>query len=599
VPDRLELEEARDLVRALDVPAAEDDALDVVGGGALELGVHGSGVPRRRYLPGTLVLESRFELPEGELVAHDFLALGASEGRDPGGLHPHHLLVRLVRCEGGEASVRLCADARPNYGRAGGRWRRGHAGHTLDVPGCRLVLSCDAPVELVDGVPTGDVHLGRGERMAVGLAYAEGAPGPASPDLAEELLDRTVEAWRAWSGSCRYDGYAREQVVHSAVVLRGLIFDESGALLAAPTTSLPEVPGGVRNWDYRYTWHRDASLMLLALFRLGFHAEGRRYKDFLVEHETLVDDCLDPLIGIGGEHDLEERELEHLEGYASSRPVRIGNGARGQLQLDSAGYLLDAVLAYRDLTGELERRHWEEVRAVVDATARGWRRADQGIWEIRGEPRHHTHSKVLAWTCLDRGVRLAEAVGDTEAPLEHWRSERDAVHAEVLERGYDQQLDAFVQSYGSRALDAALIQASTVGFLPGTDARIVGTLDAIAAGLGCGPAAPELIRRYDVQEAADGLPGEEGAFLMCSFELVSALVLAGRADEARERFEHLVARAGPLGLFAEEMAADGVMLGNYPQAFTHLALVEAAVNLDERSEREALHRWAGESDGGA
>jgi GH15 family glucan-1,4-alpha-glucosidase len=348
----------------------------------------------------------------------------------------------------------------------------------------------------------------------------------------------------------------------------------------------------VRNWDYRFTWHRDASLTILALYRLGYEGEGERYKDFLLDHETLAGDHLEPMIGIGGERDLDECRLAHLEGYAGSRPVRMGNAARGQRQLDSAGHLLDAAVAFEDLTGALSEAHWRELRLVVDASARSWRERDHGIWEIRGEPRHHTHSKVLAWTCLERGLRLAEALGDRSAPLADWRAEREAIRADVLARGYNESVGAFVQSYGDTALDAALLQLPLLGFLPGDDARVVSTLNAIADGLSCAPDAPELIRRYDPRVVDDGLPGEEGAFLLCSFDFVSALVLAGRVEEARERFERLIARAGPLGLFSEEMDASGTMLGNFPQAFTHLALIDAALNLDARGDREALHEWA-------
>ncbi|WP_433531097.1 glycoside hydrolase family 15 protein [Micromonospora sp. CA-263727] len=326
-------------------------------------------------------------------------------------------------------------------------------------------------------------------------------------------------------------------------------------------------------------WHRDAALLLLALFRLGHAEEGRRYLHFLLS--VCTGDLLTPLIGIRGDTD-EERELPHLAGYAGSRPVRIGNEAAEQVQFDTYGHILDAALVYHELTGE----QWALLRKHVDVMADRWHEPDHGVWEVRGPRRHYVNAKVMTWVCLDRGIRLAESLGDPTADIGRWRAARDAVHAEVLDRGFDPEVGSFVMRYGSTELDASLLRIPLVGFLPGDDPRMRSTIDRLREELEIGPG---LLRRY---RADDGLPGEEGAFLLCSFELVSALVLAGRRDEASKLFDQLRQYAGPLGLYSEQLAADGTALGNYPQAFTHLALIEAALNLDGAGDREALHAWA-------
>ncbi|GIJ23541.1 glycoside hydrolase family 15 protein [Micromonospora lutea] len=568
-------------VEWLCVPHFAGDALlarllDRRTGGALDLTVAGCPQPSRRYLPGTLVLESRYEAPDGTAIVHDFLAVTPSDLAEP--LPTDKLLVRRVTVEQG--TVRLDIRVRPRIGYGAqavtwegddGRWRAVHT---------PLHVHCDLPSEVADGTLRFAAELSAGQTTALLLGYGDTPAAPADPD---ELLRRTCRTWEKWSARSTYSGFGADTVRHSAAVLRGLAFDETGALIAAPTTSLPEEIGGVRNWDYRYVWHRDAALLLLALFRLGHAEEGRRYLHFLIS--LCSKELLSPLVGIHGTT-TQERELPHLEGYAGSQPVRIGNEAAEQVQFDTYGHVLDAALAYHQLTGELTREQWSLLRKHVDVMADRWHEPDHGTWEVRGPRRHYVNTKVMTWVCLDRGIRLAELLGDSSASVERWRTARDTVHAEVLERGFDAQVGSFVMEYGSTELDASVLRIPLVGFLPGDDPRMLATIDRIRAELEIGPA---LLRRY---KADDGLPGTEGAFLLCSFELVSALVLAGRRDEAHEVFAQLLKYAGPLGLYAEQLDADGTALGNYPQAFTHLALIEAALNLDGASNRDALHAWA-------
>ncbi|HVL84709.1 MAG TPA: glycoside hydrolase family 15 protein [Pseudonocardia sp.] len=570
-----------------DGPAHFARLLDRRRGGAWELDVAGAGRPVRRYLDPGLVLESRWSAPAGEVVVHDFLALREPDGDAGRPIAPEGVLVRLVRCERGAARVTARLDARPDFGRAAAAWRPS-GGAVRSGDGSLWVSGDPGPGIAQDDTVRVAADLRAGEVAVLALGYDGGAARPVDGAAAAALLERTVGAWRDWSALSDYDGVDAERVRHSAVVLRGLMFDETGALLAAPTTSLPEWIGGSRNWDYRYAWHRDAALVVLVLLRLGHAEEAGHYLRFLLEHCRGREDRLEPMLGIDGGTGAEEHELDHLDGYAGSRPVRIGNEAFGQHQIDTYGQVLDAALAYQAVTRDLSAEHLDELWRIVDALCARWREPDHGKWEVRDDPRHWTHSKVLAWVALDRGVRLAELCGATGLPLDGWRAERDAVHAEVLERGTD-AAGAFVQSYGAANRDASLLQVPLLGFLDGDDPRVLATLEAVDAELGAGGF---LVHRYDPQATDDGLGTPEGAFLLSSFEMVSALVLAGRVDRARERYARLCARSGPFGLFSEEMAGDGTMLGNYPQAFTHLALIDAALNLDAAGHRDALHDWA-------
>ncbi|MEV0396165.1 glycoside hydrolase family 15 protein [Polymorphospora rubra] len=570
------------------VPRFDGDAvfarlLDRRVGGAFALRVDGDDSPARRYLPDTLVLQTRYAPPGGTAVGHDFLAVAAGDPAHP--IRAGQVLVRRITVDSGTVRLRVRLDVRADHGAHPTGWDRpdGPDGHWR-AQGTPLLLRTDLPLAADGTALHADLELTAGDTVTLLLGYDADPP---APPAATGLLADTSATWRDWSARGDYTGYGADLVRHSALVLRGLSFDRTGALLAAPTTSLPEEIGGVRNWDYRYTWHRDAALLLLALFRLGHHEEGGRYLRFLIEVCQAPAGTLHPLVGIGGETASDhERILTHLAGYAGSRPVRTGNGAAEQVQFDTYGHVLDAALAFHELTGELAADQWGSLRRHVETIARRWREPDHGVWEIRAPRQHYVNSKVMSWVCLDRGIRLAGLLGDATAPVEAWRREAAELHAEVLDRGYDADVGAFVLAYGSTELDASLLRVPLVGFLPGDDPRMVSTIDRIQERLAIGPG---LVRRYT---ADDGLPGEEGAFLLCCFELVSALVLARRHDAAREIFERLVGHAGPLGLYAEQLAADGTALGNYPQAFTHLALIEAALNLDDARDRDALHAWA-------
>ncbi|MDG4811064.1 glycoside hydrolase family 15 protein [Micromonospora sp. WMMD1120] len=568
-------------VEWLCVPDAEGDAvlarlLDRDVGGCFTLTVSGAPGPARRYLPGTLVLESRWDCPDGTAVGLDCLAVDAGSPEQP--VRADRVLVRLVTARRGCVQVHARLEARPEFGAQTVSWRR--VGSVWQADGTPLRFATDLPVTEDGGALVVRGRVPAGSTVALLLSYGADVT---SAD-AGGLVERTCRTWRDWASRSDYSGFAADAVRHSALVLRGLSHDATGALLAAATTSLPEERGGVRNWNYRYTWHRDAALLLLALFRLGHAEEGRRYMHFLLSLCT-QQDLLAPLTGIRG-HTTAEGELPHLTGYANSTPVRVGNKAAEQIQFDTYGHILDAALAYHELTGELTGQQWQLLRRHVDTMADRWREPDHGVWEIRGPRRHYVNSKVMIWVCLDRGIQLAELVNDQRAPVDDWRAARDELRAEILDRGYDEGVGSFVLAYGTTDLDASLLRIPLVGFLPGDDPRVVGTIERIRRGLSIGPA---LIRRYT---ADDGLPGEEGAFLLCSFELVSALVLAGRHDDARRLFDQLLVSCGPLGLYAEQLAADGTALGNYPQAFTHLALIEAALNLDAGQTRDALHAWA-------
>jgi alpha,alpha-trehalase len=573
-----------------DSPSLFARLLDRKRGGCWEIEVAGADEPKSRYLDSTLIVESRWRTAEAEVVCHDFLALKSPGAAGARGVVPEGVLVRLVRCEGGAARVGLRLDARPDYGRRRLRWQE--SGETLVAAGEDELWLSGEPrptLQSSDGVAVTAAELRAGDAIALGLGYRGGSPRRVDRVAAERLFAETVDAWRGWSARSDYDGYAAREVHHSALVLRGLMFDESGAMLAAPTTSLPEWIGGERNWDYRYAWHRDAALVVMALLRLGHEAEAERYLRFLLEHCAHCDDELEPMLAIDGGTEMPERVLEHLEGYRGSGPVRVGNEARSQHQLDSYGQVADAALAFHRVTGGLSAGDLAELRRIGEMARHVWSKPDHGKWEVRGRGRHWVHSKLYAWVCLDRCIKVAELCGDREAPLEAWRSDREAIRGELLARGWNEKVGSFVQSYGAANVDASLLRLPLVGFANGDDPRVVSTIRRVEEELG---EAGYLIRRYDPEATRDGVGGEEGAFLLCSFDMVSALVLAGREEEARARFETLCERAPRFGLFSEEMDADGVMLGNYPQAFTHLALIDAAINLDQAGDRDALHEWA-------
>ncbi len=398
------------------------------------------------------------------------------------------------------------------------------------------------------------------------------------PESGERAFEHTVAFWRRWLAQCRYTGRWREMVHRSALVLKLLAYAPTGAIVAAPTTSLPEEIGGVRNWDYRYTWIRDAAFTLYALIRLGFTREAGRFMDWLNArcHELNPDRSLQAVYRIDGRHDLPEEELGHLEGYAGSKPVRIGNAAAAQLQLDIYGELMDAVYLYNKYGSPISYDLWGNLARLLDYVCANWERPDDGIWEVHGGRRHFVYSKVMCWVALDRGLRLADK-RSFPADRTTWLAVRDRIYREVMDRGWNRDLSAFVQEYESDTLDASALLLPLVFFLSPTDPRMLATLDRTLARL----VSDSFVYRYEPGRAArDGLPGEEGTFSLCTFWLVEALTRAGRLTEARLIFEKMLSYANHLGLYAEELSLTGEHLGNLPQALTHIGLISAAFNLD-------------------
>ncbi len=580
-------------VPRFDGPALVSGILDPRGGG-WTLEVEGARPAGRAYVDDTLVLETLWRGTDTEVAVRDLLAVRRSEKGETG-LYREGLLLRIVECRSGSTSVRSRLDARPDFARAEPVWERVDGG--LREASGPLLSGSPAPVLARDGVPEYRVELAEGDTAVFALDYLEGGRRIGLGE-GRALLRETLDAWREWSGRIGYDGVGATHVRRSALTLRGLLHEESGALIAAPTTSLPEWPGGPRNWDYRYVWHRDAALVVLAFLRLGHAEEAGHYLRFLLRMCGQPIDWIPPVQAVDEQPPPGEETLDHLAGHAGSRPVRVGNDAYSQHQLDVYGHVLDAALSYEEATGGLGREDVEQLSSMVDAACRIWREPDDGMWEVRSRPRHWTSSKVYAWVCLDRGIQLATESGKAsgDVPLDEWRKELDAIREEVLDRGYDAEAGTFTQSYCSSHVDGSLLRIPLLGFLEGTDPRVLATLERVDAELG---GEGGLVHRYDPETTDDGLGTPEGAFLLCSFDMISALVLAGRTEEARRRFEELCGSSGELGLHAEEMAADGTMLGNFPQAFTHLALIEAAVNLEQAGDGEALHAWVRDRSGGA
>ncbi|MEA2712308.1 MAG: alpha,alpha-trehalase [Gemmatimonadales bacterium] len=531
---------------------------------------------RRRYLDGTLVLETEFETPAGRLTLTDALAVGPNErGHELGARSPHALL-RRAECTAGTVELEVEYAPRPDYGRVqpGLRGVSGGVLATGDRSG--LLLSSAVPYALEGGSARVRVTLRAGQSQAFALQFqpAEGAACWTEEEI-EGRLRETIAAWRSWSSlHQRYDGPWRELVHLSGRVLQGLTYQPTGAIVAAPTTSLPETVGGSRNWDYRYTWIRDASLTLEALWVAACPDEAQQFFDFLAGaavRQLRDEGDLQIMFGVGGERDLSEHELPHLGGWRDSRPVRIGNGAWNQRQLDVYGELLSAVHRLRDQIGVFTPDTASFLADVADTALRRWQEPDHGIWEMRDEPRHFLHSKLMCWVALDRAVELAGSIGADGDRLSRWQEGRDQIRAAILRQGWSEEAGAFTQTFGGKTLDASTLLLPIVGFLPADDPRVRATVEAIAERL----SDPHgLVYRY---RAADGLKGEEGPFLLCTFWLAHALALGGEVERAREVFGRAAAFVNDLGLLAEEVdGATGELLGNFPQAFSHVGLVNAA-----------------------
>ena len=573
-------------VPRFDAPSVFGSLLDRQAG-SFRLGPYGLTVPTARYYePGTNVLVTTWHAPGGWVVVREALTMGPRRGVDT--ITPHtrppadedadHMLVRLVTCVDGSVEVELVCEPVLDYGRVTAEWKlTDDTFTTADVVGGEVGMRLRTDMAL--GVEGGRVRarhaLQAGERLFCSLSWAEELVSPADAGEAEQRLTSTCSFWRDWLDRSRpIDHRWRESIERSALTIKGLTFMPTGATVAALTTSLPETPGGERNWDYRYAWMRDSTFTLRALHWLSLDWEADEFMQFVADLEPNADGALQIMYGIDGRRDLTESTLDELSGYDGARPVRIGNGAFDQRQNDVYGAVLDSILLHTRRSQRLPRRLWPVVEAQAESATRVWREPDQGIWEARGEPQHYVSSKLMGWVALDRAAELAEIRGDGER-ARRWHAEAEEIRADILEHGVDGR-GALRQHYGTDALDASALLAPIFGFLTGADPRLRTTVLAIADEL----TDDGFVLRYRTEETDDGLSGREGTFLICSFWLVSGLAVIGELQRARDLMERLLRIASPLGLYAEEFdTATGRHLGNFPQAFSHLALLEAAARI--------------------
>jgi GH15 family glucan-1,4-alpha-glucosidase len=573
-----------------DSPSAFAALLDR-GAGHFKLKPRGVVVPiSRRYEPGTLVIETTWVTDTGWAVVHDALTIAdwveqAGPGSRPVTEHESdHSLLRTITCIDGEVEMEMECLPRFAYGAEAATWSGGELGEATArcEDGTELQLTSDMELSLDGGTARGTVRLRENETSFCSLTWGnDDLGGPRSAPEALERLDSTEDFWRKWLRDGDFPDHPwRVHLQRSALVLKGLTYTPTGALLAAPTTSLPETPGGERNWDYRFSWIRDSTFSLWALHTLGFDEEARAFMRFILGI-CRKDPKLQIMYGIGGEKELTESTLDHLEGYGGASPVRIGNGAYDQRQNDVWGALLDSIYLHeKSLRGSGTPADRQLIRQQVEAAIEAWHHPDQGIWESRGEPQHYVSSKLMIWVAVDRGARLARGVGIDELAGE-WEKKADEIREEILERGVRDGV--FRQHYDTDALDASTLLIPLLRFLPPHDPRVCATVDAIAEQL----TQHGLVQRYKVEETDDGLSGEEGTFLICSFWLVSALSEIGEPVRARELCERLLEAAGWLDLYAEELEAEsGRHLGNFPQAFTHLALINAVSHVIADEQRE-------------
>jgi GH15 family glucan-1,4-alpha-glucosidase len=517
----------------------------------------------RRYRPGTLILETDFETTDGAVRLIDFMPV-RTDGPPR--------VIRIVEGLRGRVPMRVELSLRPDYGTIKPWMERAPDGIVAVAGPDAFRLSTPLPVDIVDGAVHAEFTAVEHTRERMALTWHVSYEGTPPVEDADSALARTEAWWQEWSGGCRYDGPYRDEVLTSLIALKAMTSHATGGIVAAPTTSLPEEIGGVRNWDYRYCWLRDSVLSLEALLDAGYTDEALAFRDFLLRVGTGDPKAIQIMYGIGGERRLTEFELPGLPGYEGSAPVRVGNAASEQFQLDVYGEVAAVMFLGAERLGQIDRRLWPRWRAIIEHVETIWREPDDGIWEARGPRRHYTYSKVMAWVVFDRGLRLAERF-ELDAPVDRWREIRDKIHAEVCDRGYDPERRTFTQYYGSQELDASVLNIPIVGFLAGDDDRVTGTIDAVWRELG----RDGFVSRYSTAQTDDGLPGDEGQFLACSFWLVNALARNGRLEEACEVFERLTGLANDLGLLAEEYdVARQRQVGNFPQAFSHLTLILAA-----------------------
>jgi GH15 family glucan-1,4-alpha-glucosidase len=565
-----------------DSPSLFGRLLDDKKGGSWRLSPAGPFSCRHEYSDKTNILRTIFQTIDGLAEVTDFMPIDAHDVKQHATPHQHPRIVRMVTGLSGKVLFRNHVDARPDYGRGGNPLAPENGTLHGDFGDNHFCIHSTIP--LTGASQEFTVHPG--ETVAFTLAAnLRGLCGRTmvDPEASRKLLRTTQEYWWKWINKCTYTGPYEQQVQRSALILKVLTYAPTGAIVAAPTTSLPEWIGGDRNWDYRYTWLRDASFTLYALYQLGFDEEATDFMHWL-GHLT-VDQGLKILYNLDGESGGTEVELDHLTGYRQSQPVRVGNGAKDQLQLDIFGELLDTVFVWAVNGGKISRRLWTELCAIINIACDRWEERDAGLWEVRGDYRNFTYSKVMCWVAVDRGLRLGKKLGLPMPDQERWERDHARIHAAVIEHGFSRRLEAFTQSFGSDELDASALRLVQLGFLPNHDRRLRSTIDAVDAGLSVGP----LVYRYHAETTDDGFSTPEGSFIICAFWLADALAITGDLEQAQRRFERLLAFGSPLGLFAEEVdPTTGAMLGNFPQAFSHLSLISAAVNIERRRNNSLL-----------
>jgi GH15 family glucan-1,4-alpha-glucosidase len=560
---------------AFDAPSVFGSLLDSGRGGYFELAAAVPAKTRQFYHPDTNVLITRFFAEDGVGEIQDFMPVGGAAETE------RHRLIRRVLCVRGTMPFRAQVSPRFGYGVDSHTLTEVADGVVFTAPSLTVGLTATVPVEHDDRDVTAGFKLAEGESavFAIDVLPSGAALRACSGEEAVELMTSTVAFWRDWLSASRYRGRWREVVHRSALTLKLLTYAPTGAIVAAPTTSLPEQIGGERNWDYRYVWVRDAAFCVYALLRLGFTSEAGAFMRFIGRLSSVTPaDAAGPMqvmYGIDGRTELPEQELSHLAGYRDSRPVRIGNGAAKQLQLDIYGELMDSVYLYDDWYEPISSAHWDVITARAEWLCDHWDQPDEGIWETRGGPKKFLYSQLMCWVAMERAVRLAIRRG-LPADLERWRKARDAIYRRIMDRGWSPRLEAFAQYEGADVLDAAVLLMPLVKFISPTDPRWLSTLDALTASL----VSDSLVYRYNPEASPDGVRGEEGTFSACSFWYVEALTRAGRLEEARLAFEKMLTYANHLGLYAEQVSRTGDQQGNFPQALTHLALISAAFNLD-------------------